>query len=267
MENEMFEDETPQEEIQVDTQEGYDDTQTGYIDNPDEYVQRTGKPRETFRSKKEYDEFGALKDELKAVRDELKNWKTTAQMTASMYTTVDQKAYERAYNEIQEKVAENYAMGDTQAAQAAQQELTQLQQADHQKRLAVQQEQLRRIEQDFVERNKDWYNEQNPDLQRKAHFLVDKYKLTPNITADQIVKMVETEIREFELPKKQKAGSTPNISRTTSGGNKIAQAATSRLPASKKAAFEEQKAVMTSMGVKNYTEADFVAYLKRYGDI
>lgn len=247
-------------------QEFEDNIKTGYINDPDEYVRVTGKPRETFRSKDEYDEFGSLKSQIKELTDEVKQWKTTAKGQAVLYTQLDQKAYERAYNEIQERMMEAAAVGDTASFQVHQQELQQKTWENQQKIQQAQQEHYKNLEAQFIERNKDWYNQDHPDLVNKAHVLLKKYIVgNPNVPIHEVAKLVEDEIREFHAPQKTKQSSAPSFSRSQSGSNKSA-AVSSKLPAKHRADYLAQKEkIERSCGV-TWTEADYLKYLEKFGD-
>lgn len=267
--NEQFEEPSIDDNIEdaSEIQEVNDPT-VGYIDDPDEYVKRTGKPIETFRTRDQYDEFGSLRDDIKSLKDEVTKWRNTAQGMSALYTDLDKKNYDKAYNDIQEKMFEASQDSDYQAYNQYNQELQNLSWQDQQKRLQANQEAIKKVETQFSEKNGDWYNTNNPELQRKAQVLFKKYLASnPNTNIADLLQLVEDEIREFHLPKKAQATSPPSIPRGVSNANKSAHIGRAKIPPELRKEFETFKSNMTRMGITEYSENDFISYKKKYGEL
>lgn len=274
---EDFEESAAQEDLLAQAQnehpeieEQHEEKSKGYIDDPNEYARITGKPKETFKSKEKFDEDGHLLNEIKSLREDVKEWKTTAKFAASAYTDLHRKSYEEAYYALQEQLKEAALLNDNQRMANVQQEIMNRNDLERQKIATHQQAQnearqihTNRLEQEFLQRNSDWYNNDNPQLVQKSHVLFSKYRLEDKVSPPEtIIKLVEDEIRAFHLNQRQQnRQSAPHISRASSGSNKGAAKA-SRL----NAAQLVQKAKMEELTSCKFSDEEIIQHFKNIGE-
>lgn len=244
-----------------------EEQKSGYIDNPEDYTRITGKPIETFKPKEVWDEVGDYKKRLADQETELKKWRETANNMAFMYKRMGEQQeaeVQQRLNELQNKVLEANANGDfAQAAQYQQNYNTEAYQA-----YAVAQEQRKQADNAemlaFMERNKDWYDQSNPQVNAQVQVLWNRISKLPGATLPAVLQQIESEMRALYLPSSRSGNQSPHISRTQSSSNKSSQEVTGRLPSKHRADYETMLAFYNANNIK-YTEADHIEKLRRDG--
>lgn len=228
-----------------------------------------GKPESQWKSPEEFDKTGKILEQLYSVKKKVDQRDREIQALVEYQQRTSQREYERAKQDLESRLAASKDDMDMEGVSHYTRELTRLQDSEVQTQSHAIQQHQQQAKEAFVERNQHWFNDRNPDLmQRAIEIDLEVREDFPNATYDQLAQKIEKRM-QYEHPERVLGQSKPRptVSRSTSSVNKSATSTTTRafhsLSAEHKDMFSVYKRVMNP----NATEADFIARLKKDGEI
>lgn len=253
----------------------------GYL-SKEQYISKYG-TEEGFKSPDQFNKYGEAWGEVKDVISNQKKQldEQTKQIDAlvKFNERVEERAAQRARAELEAQIQNAKDLGDVHAVEQLSRE--QAKQDFHTWNSVAQQAEAQRlqVQQSFVERNKHWFNI-NPVMTERARQIDMEERQRASsagvtIPYDQLANVVEARLR-VEYPEtmiSRNAGNTaPNISSSQSAVNKVGAVNVvdktfNSLSDEHKQVFEASNRSLRRQGRKEYSKQEYVATLKKYGDI
>lgn len=278
--------ELEQEEVeQVESTEEQEETKsdikgkaksTGHL-SLEEFVAKGGKP-EDYKTEKEFVLTGELIELKKTVQKRDQDIEEILKYQKNVIATQKQKARE----EINRALAEAKANADVDAVEKLTTQKSQAEQQDLRDQLQVINDDISQADQVFLNNNKTWYNDNNPELKQRALELGTYYKaqfpgLPYREMAQKIEKQMRFEISQNDAYKHLLADtntSRPNLSAGASAvaqsGSVVTQGAEGKLYAkltpNEKAMYAVHKRIAKKLG-DDVSVSEFVKELRKNEEV
>lgn len=235
-----------------------------------------GKDPSLWKSPEEFDKTGKVIEQLYSLKKKVDQRDREIQALVDYQARTSQREYERAKQELEQRLIQSKNDMDMNAVSHYTKEITKLE-AMEQTSKVQQHEQLRQqAQQRFIERNEHWFNDRNEDLKNRAIEIDNELKQKyPNASLDDLADMIEAKmIREYpDRVLSQRQSSRPSIPQNLSSVNKTAINKSSvnktfaGLSQELKDTYSATKRIVESSGNREYTINDFIERLKKDGEI
>lgn len=240
-----------------------------------EWVEQGRDPNQ-WKSPEEFDKTGKILEQLYALRSKVDQRDREIESLVKYQERTSQREYERAKQELQQRLAASKDDMDMEGVAHYTKELTRLEHIEQNN--VVQQSQNHQLEaiERFKERNQHWYNEKNLDLMNRAVEIDNEIKadiqrgVIKVNSLDDIAYMIEKRI-SYEHPERVLGNRTQkptSIPHSQSSVNKSAAGKSSTQKVFKGLSAEHRDTYNVYKRINpNITEADFIAKLKQDGEI
>lgn len=233
-----------------------------------------GRDPDQWKSPEEFNNFGKMYDQLKTLNKKIDQRDREIQALVEYQKRTSQREYERAKQDLQERLAASKDDMDMEGVAHYTKELTRLEDMEKQDQVQQIQSAQSEAEQRFVERNAHWYNDRNPDLKAKAFEFSGEYQsIYPNATPEELAGLIERRMKaEYPERVSGQTKSRPTVAPSQSSVNKTAANTNSvsktfrNLSQIHKDTFTAWKRIRQAEG-KELTEAEFIARLKKDGEL
>lgn len=244
----------------------------GHISKEDWEAQ--GRNPDEWKSPEEFDKTGKILDQLYSLRKKLDQRDKEIQALVDYQQRTSQREYEKAKQELEQRLRASKDDMDMAGVEHYTKELTRLQDMEHQNQAQRTQQDQQEALGRFMERNKHWFNNQNPDLMQRASVIDQELKsIYPNASYDELAQKIEARM-SYEYP--DRVGGTarprPAMSHSQSSINKTVASKSSVTKAFKelsqelKDTYNATKRIIESTG-REYSVNDFMAQLKKDGEL
>lgn len=236
-----------------------------------------GKDPNKWKSPEQFNETGKILEQVYSMKKQLEQRDRELKAVLKYQESTAQREYERAKQELQQRIAASKDDFDMDGVAQYTKELVSLEQNETQNHIQRSQQMQQQAKDSFIERNQHWFNDRNPDLMQRAIDIDEEIKhdiesgrLRIN-SYDEIGTMIEKRL-SYEYPERVLGQSKPKpvaVSRSTSSVNKSAASSNSAdrefksLSQDHKDTYEVYKRVMNP----NITKAEFIARLKKDGEL
>lgn len=234
-----------------------------------------GKDPNQWKSPEEFDKTGKILDQLYSLRKQVDRRDREIQALVDYQQRTSQREYERAKLDLEQHLKNSRDDMDVAGVEYYTKELTRLQdnaqQTQAQQIYQQQQEALNR----FKDRNKHWFNDNNPDLMHRASAIDQELKsIYPNISYDELAQKIEARI-QYEYPDRVGGSQKPrpamsanlsSVNKTVPNKGSVTKAYKD-LPQELKDTYNATKRIIEARGDREYTVADFIDRLKKDGEI
>lgn len=231
-----------------------------------------GRDPNQWKSPEEFDNVGKkISEQLSYLRQKVDQRDKEIAALVDYQQRTAQREYAKAKQEVEQQLQLSRDDMDVAGVEHYSKELANMQVQETKSQEQHWQQQRQETLNKFQERNKHWYNEQNPDLMQHAYMIDQDIKNRyPNLSLEDSAQMIESRMyREFpdrvggvQKPRPNISQSSVNKTTKAVGGGKSFQSLSSEL----KATYEATKRIIESKG-REYTQADFIARLKQDGEI
>ena len=181
-----------------------------------------------------------------------------------------QREFERAKQELEQRLASSKDDMDVEGVAHYTKELTRLQDSENQTHAQQMQQLQREAQEAFLERNAHWFNDRNPDLKSRAIEIDNELKeIYPNATYEELAKKIETRM-QYEHPDRVlgQVKSRPITSPGTSSINKTAvKSSVSRTFQNLSQDLKDTYSAYKRVYGKEMSEAEFIERLKNDGEL
>lgn len=245
----------------------------GHLSKEDWIAQ--GKDPDQWKSPEEFNRTGEILDQLYSMKKQLDKRDREIQALVDYQQRTSEREYERAKQELEQKLTMAKEDMDMEAVSHYTKELSRVEDMEQQNKQQSIQEAHQAALSRFTERNKHWFNEQNPDLMTRAQVIDQELKsIYPNATFDELAQKIEMRM-QYEYPDRVGGQAKPKqtVSHSQSSVNKSAGTHRSsemsfrKLPQELKDTYSATKRIIESQSGKEYSVKDFMEQLKRDGEI
>jgi len=241
----------------------------------DEWIAQ-GKDPDQYKSPEEFDKTGKILEQIYSMRKKLDTRDREIQSLVEYQQRTSQREYDRAKQELQGRLAMAKDDMDMDAVAHYTKEITRAETLEQNNQQQSMQGAQQAALNQFHERNKHWFNDQNPDLQRKAVQIDEELKsIYPNATYEELAEKIEKRM-QYEHPDRvlgQSRSRAPQMSHSQSAVNKSAAGTASPdrafrgLSQDLKDTYQATKRIIESQGNRQYTQADFISQLRKDGEL
>jgi hypothetical protein len=288
-ESQEFDNEVPQEEVEQQEveSEGIQEEEvvevkqkaksTGHL-SPEEYKAKHGSLK-GYKTEDEFVRTGDMIEQIYSLKKKLDQRDNEVEAILNYQRSTIQEHKRKARQEIEAKLREAREYGNVEAVEALVQQRTQLDYVEQQESMKQQLSTQQKAVEGFIERNKHWFNDEHPELKRKAAEIDDALtkhfnNIGRNVPLDDLAKMVEDEMSRLYPDVVRKGTSArPAISAAKSTVNKAASnfdesedRMYAKLTQDQKWMYQAQKRIQTKGGY-SYSMKDFVRQLKEDGEL
>lgn len=233
-----------------------------------------GRDPDKYKTPEEFDKTGKVIEQLYTLKKKVDQRDREIQALIDYQDRTKQREYERAKQEIQQRLAASKDDMDMDGVAHYTKELVRLQDNEHSSK-AQQAAQMQQDAQNaFIERNQHWFNDRNPDLKARAIEIDNEIKsIYPNATFEELAQKIETRM-QYDYPDRVlgKTRARPTMAPSNSSINKTAINKNSSkkvfqsLSQDLKDTYNAHKRIRASLG-EELTEAEFIERLKKDGEI
>ena len=277
--NEEMEVEESEGEIEQDPEVVERAKKFGHLSKEDWEAQ--GRNPNEWKSPEEFDKTGKVIEQLYSLKKKVDQRDREIQALVEYQKRTAQREYERARQELEQRLALSKDDMDVEKVAHYTKELTRLEDMENASQRQQQQSNQEQAKQSFIERNQHWFNDRNEDLRQRAIEIDNEIRDDINSGAikvnsyDDISVMIEKRMK-YEYPERvmgKTRSAPPNVSHNTSSINKTAANISSakrtfqNLPQDLKDTYTATKRIMESMGNGEYTMNEFIDRLKADGEI
>lgn len=235
-----------------------------------------GKDPAKYKTPEEFDKTGKVIEQLYTLKKKVDQRDREIQSLVEYQQRTSQREYERAKQELESQLASSKDDMDMDGIAHYTKELVQLDHNEQNSKVQQAQQAQYAAQTAFIERNQHWFNDRNPDLKNRAIEIDNELKsVYPNATCDELAQKIETRM-QYEYPERilgQSKGRPPIAPSSRSSVNKTAVNTTSvkrtfqGLSQDLKDTYSATKRIVESRGDKEYTVNDFIAQLKKDGEL
>ena len=236
-----------------------------------------GRDPNQWRSPEEFDKTGKILEQLYAMKKKVDQRDREIQALVDYQQRTSQREYEKAKEDLQNRLAMSKDDMDMEGVAHYTKELTRLEHIENTNQLQLQQEKQQNALNSFIERNQHWYNDRNPDLVNRAVEIDNEIKEDINAgrlrvnSLDDIAVMIEKRIG-YEHPDRVLGAARglkpPAISPSHSSVNKSVANKSSVTKVFKNLSQEHKDTYNVYKRINpNITESDFINRLKADGEI
>lgn len=226
-----------------------------------------GRDPNLWKSPEQFNKTGEVIDQLNSLRKKIDQRDREIQALVEYQKRTAQREYEKAKQDLEQRLAASKDDMDMEAVSHYTKELTRLEDMEQQNQVQTQRQSVIDAEARFMERNQHWYNERNADLVQQAHSISNELRqIYPNATPDELAQKIELRM-QYEHP--ERVGNQhkvrPSVSPSVSSVNKTAVVKKHSI----KNLSDEHKALynMYKRISPNATEAGFIQKLKDDGEL
>ena len=234
-----------------------------------------GKDPDQWKSPEEFDKTGKILDQVYAMRKKLDTRDREIQSLVEYQQRTSQREYDRAKQDLEQRLAEAKDDMDMDAVSHYSQELARAESIEQSnKQQSGEQAQQVALE-SFKQRNQHWFNEQNPDLMQRAAVIDQELKsIYPNASYDELAQKIEMRM-QYEHPDRLGGAprARPNVSSSRSSVNKTATTqshsgrAYKTLSQDLKDTYQATKRIIESQSGREYKVSEFMDQLKKDGEL
>lgn len=234
-----------------------------------------GKDPDKYKTPEEFDKTGKVIEQLYSLKKKVDQRDREIQSLVEYQQRTSQREYERAKQELEQRLALSKDDMDMEGVSHYTKELVRLQDNEQSSKAHQMQQAQYAAQQAFIERNQHWFNDRNPDLKNRAIEIDNELKgIYPNATYEELAQKIETRM-QYEHPERV-SGQTrarPSVSPSQSSVNKTAVNTSSvkrtfqSLSQDLKDTYSATKRIVESRGDKEYTVNDFINQLKKDGEL
>ncbi len=230
-----------------------------------------GRDPNQWKSPEEFDKTGKILEQLYAMKKKVDQRDREIQALVDYQQRTSQREYERAKEDLQNRLAASKDDMDVEGVAHYTKELTRLEQMEQVNQANKGQEQQQVALENFKDRNQHWFNERNPDLVNRAVAIDAELKQKyPNASYDDLAEMIELKMLK-EYPDRilgTKSQRPPSLSPSHSSINKAAANKTNVGKTFKGLSQEHRDTFNVYKRINpNITEADFINRLKQDGEL
>lgn len=235
-----------------------------------------GRDPDQWKSPEEFDKVGKILEQVYSLRKQMDQRDREIKALVEYQERTSQREYERAKADLESRLASARDDMDVEGVEHYKEELVKLNYMEQQQQQQNQQNQRQAALNSFKERNAHWFNDRNPDLVNRAVAIDDEIKADINAgrlkvnSLDEIGTMIEKRM-QYEYPDrvlKQTYQKPPSVPPSRSSVNKTAVNKNSAKSAFKNLSQEHKDTYNVYKRINpNITEADFIARLKKDGEI
>jgi hypothetical protein len=236
-----------------------------------------GRDPKQWKSPEQFDKTGKILEQLYAMKKKVDQRDREIQALVDYQQRTSQREYEKAKQELEQRLAASKDDMDMEGVAHYTKELTRLEHIEQSDQIVQSQQRQQAALENFLERNQHWYNDRNPDLVSRAVEIDNEIKADINAgrikvnSLDDIAVMIEKRLgyeypdRVLGAPKGQKP---PALSPSHSSVNKSAVNKSSATKVFKALSQEHRDTYNVYKRMNpNITEADFINRLKQDGEI
>lgn len=227
-----------------------------------------GRDPAKYKTPEEFDKTGKVIEQLYSLKKKVDQRDREIQALVDYQQRTSQREYERAKQELEQRLALSKDDMDMEGVARYSQELTRLQDREESSHIQQRQQMQQAAQAAFLERNAHWFNDRNPDLKQRAIEIDNEIKsLYPNATFEELAKKIETRM-QYDYPERvlgQAKSRGPIASTGQSSVNKTAVTKTHvlrNLSQEHRDTFNVYKRINPKI-----TEAEFIQRLKVEGEI
>ena len=227
-----------------------------------------------WKSPEEFDKTGKILDQLYSLRKKLDRRDVEIQALVDYQERTSQREYDKAKQDLEQRLNMAKDDMDMEAVSHYSREIEKMESASQQNMMAQIEQEKEQALAAFKERNKHWFNDQNPDLMNRAIAIDQELKsVYPNATLDELAQKIETRM-SYEFPDRVggQAKPRPSMAPSQSSVNKTAKSSKSsektyrNLPEDLKHAYAATKRIIESQG-REYPVSEFIQKLKEDGEL
>jgi len=278
------------EEALVDNEEEIVDNQEESSDE-DEVVERAkkyghlskeeweaaGNDPAKYKTPEEFDKTGKVIEQLYSLKKKVDQRDREIQSLVEYQKRTSEREYERAKQELETRLADSKSDMDMEGVSHYTKELTRLQDSEQTSKAQQNQQAQQSAQTAFVERNQHWFNDRNPDLKNRAIEIDNELKgIYPNASYEELAQKIETRM-QYEHPERvmtSNSRSRPSVASSSQSSVNKTSAQTSSvkrtfqgLSQDLKDTYSATKRIIESGRDKEYTMNDFIAQLKKDGEL
>ena len=236
-----------------------------------------GRDPDKYKTPEEFDKTGKVIEQLYSLKKKVDQRDREIQSLVEYQQRTSQREYERAKQDLEARLAHSKDDMDMEGVSHYTKELVRLQDNEQTSKAQQMQQAQYSAQQAFIERNQHWFNDRNPDLKNRAIEIDNELKgIYPNATYEELAQKIETRM-QYEHPERVLGATQSKRPLIASSGqssvNKTAVQASSvkrtfqGLSQDLKDAYSATKRIVESRGDKEYTVNDFIAQLKKDGEL
>lgn len=226
-----------------------------------------GRDPEQYKTPEEFDKTGKVIEQLYSLKKKVDQRDREIQALVDYQQRTSQREYERARQELEQRLALSKDDMDVEGVARYSQELTRLQDREDNSHAQQLQQSQHAAQSAFIERNAHWFNDRNPDLKQRAIEIDNEIKsVYPNATYEELAHKIETRM-QYDYPDRVlgQAKSRGPLASAQSSVNKTAVNKTHvfrNLSQEHKDTYNVYKRINPKI-----TEAEFIQRLKVEGEL
>lgn len=235
-----------------------------------------GRNPQEWKSPEEFDKTGKVIEQLYSLKKKVDQRDREIQSLVEYQQRTSQREYERAKQELEQRLAYSKNDMDMEGVSHYTKELTRLQDNENSSKAHQAAQAQRSAQEAFIERNQHWFNDRNPDLKNRAIEIDNEIKsVYPNATYEELAQKIETRM-QYEHPervlgaKQSRSHVAPSsqssVNKTSAGVSSVKRTFQS-LSQDLKDTYSATKRIIESRGDREYTVNDFINQLKKDGEI
>jgi hypothetical protein len=228
-----------------------------------------------YKTPAEFNKTGKVIDQLYSLKKKVDQRDREIQALIEYQKRTSEREFERAKQELEQRLASSKNDMDMEGVSRYTQELTRLQDNELNARGQQLQQSQHAAQQGFIERNQHWFNDRNPDLKARAIEIDNELKgIYPNATHEELAQKIETRM-QYEHPERV-MGTARNAPRSASSNSSVNKSVVNKSSSGRtfqalsqdlKDTYNATKRIVESRGDREYTQADFISQLKRDGEL
>lgn len=246
----------------------------GHLSKEDWVAQ--GRDPKQWKSPEEFDKTGRILEQLYALKSKVDQRDREIKALVDYQQRTSQREYERAKEELQNRLAASKDDMDVEGVAHYTKELTRLEHIEQSNQVHNAAEQQQAALERFKDRNQHWFNDRNPDLVNRAVEIEEQIKADINAgvikvnSLDDIGIMIEKRL-SYEYPDRvlgARGQRPPTISPGQSSVNKSAVSKSSSKKVFQNLSQEHKDTFNVYKRMNpNITEAEFINRLKQDGEL
>lgn len=236
-----------------------------------------GRDPKQWKSPESFDKTGKILEQLYAMKKKVDQRDREIQALVDYQQRTSQREYEKAKEDLQNRLASSKDDMDMEGVAHYTKELTRLEHIEQSNQAVQAQQSQQAALENFIERNQHWYNDRNPDLVERAVEIDNEIKADINAgrikvnSLDDIAVMIEKRLG-YEHPDRvlgaKRGQKPPSLSPSQSSVNKSAVNKSSATKTFKNLSQEHRDTFNVYKRINpNITESDFINRLKQDGEL